>query len=83
MDSARVQEWLQQHIAQLLEVSVDQVDALSPLENFGLGSKDATGLVAELHSWLKVELPATLVYEHETIKAVADHVASLVSVQVK
>jgi acyl carrier protein len=49
------------------------------MENFGLGSKDATGLVAELDSWLHVELPITIVYEHETIKSLADHVATVVS----
>ena len=79
MESANVQQWLQQRIARLLEVSVDEIDALSPMENFGLGSKDATGLVTELHAWLNVELPVTLVYEHETIKSLADHVAGVVS----
>jgi acyl carrier protein len=74
----QVQQWLQQRIAKLLEVSVDQIDAKSPLENFGLGSKDATGMVAELDSWLDVRLPATLLYEHETIDALATHVARLV-----
>ena len=77
MDSVSVQHWLQNRIAGLLEVSVDQVDADSPIENFGLGSKDVTGIVAELDAWLKIELPITLLYEHETIKALADHVSSL------
>ena len=78
MDSMQVQQWLQQRIASLLEVSIDQIDARSPLENFGLGSKDATGMVAELDSLLDVRLPATLLYEHETIHALATHVAKVV-----
>ena len=79
MDSVSVQHWLQNRIARQLEVSIDQVDADSPIENFGLGSKDVTGIVAELDAWLNLELPITLLYEHETIKALADHVSSLAS----
>jgi polyketide synthase 13 len=78
MDSTQVQHWLQQRIASLLEVSVDEIDTRSPLENFGLGSKDATGMVAELDTLLDVRLPATLLYEHETIHALAAHIAQVV-----
>ena len=77
MDSTQVQQWLQQRIANLLEISIEEVDARSPLENFGLGSKDATGMVAELDSLLDVRLPATLLYEHETIQALANHIAQV------
>ena len=78
MDSTQVQHWLQKRIASLLEVSIEEIDARSPLENFGLGSKDATGMVAELDSMLDVRLPATLLYEHETIHALANHIAQVV-----
>jgi polyketide synthase 13 len=77
MDSTQVEQWLQQRIASLLEVSVEEIDARSPLENFGLGSKDATGMVAELDSLLDVRLPATLLYEHETIQALAHHISQV------
>jgi acyl carrier protein len=75
MEATTIQDWVRQRIATLLEVQVDEIDAETPLERFGLGSRDTTEIVSELQSWLKIELPATLVYEHENIQALASAVA--------
>jgi acyl carrier protein len=76
MNIASVQEWIMERIALMLEVDVASVDAHSPLESFGLGSRDATELVAGLQSWLKVELPPTLLYDHEDIDSLSAYVAA-------
>lgn len=75
MSATAIRDWVRQHIARLLEVPVEEIDGEAPIERFGLGSRDTAEIVVELQNWLSVQLPASLLYEHENIDSLAAAVA--------
>jgi acyl carrier protein len=81
MEASVIQAWMQQRIAELLELQTQEIDPMAPIEGFGLGSLDAAELVGELQVWLKIKLSATLMYEHENINTLAVSVAQACSKQ--
>jgi len=68
--------WLIQKIADATEVPTDRVGINTPFADFGLDSRTAVGLSAELERMLGRELSPTLIWDYPTIKEVASHLFS-------
>ncbi len=68
--------WLSSKIAVSLGVRPTDVDIRAPFAVFGIGSLQAVRLAAELEEWLGRTLSPTLVYDHPTIDALAQFLAS-------
>lgn len=73
--SAVIETWLVARLADALGVSVEEIDARAPLNDYGLGSVEALALVGDLEAWLGVALEPTLLWDHDTLAALAVHVA--------
>jgi acyl carrier protein len=69
--------WLVEYVGKLLDVDPATIDVNVPIERFGLDSAAAIELVSELGDWLKVDLEPTIVFDHRTIRSLAEHVASV------
>ena len=68
-------QFCKQVIGGALKIDVDQIDAAEPLESYGIDSI-IVGLVnQQLHRHFG-ELGATLLYEHQTVEALARHLAA-------
>tara|TARA_R110002072_G_scaffold241027_11_gene399770 strand:+ start:52683 stop:52964 length:282 start_codon:yes stop_codon:yes gene_type:complete len=74
-DSDSLRNWLVAEIAQRLEVARDQVDADAEFDELGLDSVQAVALSGALSDRLGQELPATLLYEHRSIRSLAEYLA--------
>lgn len=74
-DIAEIEAWLSTHVAVELHMDAADIDARKPLVAYGLDSLTAVGLAGELERWLDRPLPDTLLSDHETIAAVARHLA--------
>ncbi|MFH8367578.1 SDR family NAD(P)-dependent oxidoreductase [Streptomyces sp. NPDC018031] len=72
---AELEEWLTRRLAGHLGVPVGSVDTRQPLAGYGLRSVDLIGLVGDLEQRLGRAVPATAVWEHPTIEALAGHLA--------
>ncbi len=67
--------WLVAETSKLLGIPPEEIRADEPILNYLLDSRDALSLAADLESWLGVELSASIVWDHPTIAALAEHVA--------
>jgi acyl carrier protein len=73
--AASLTNWLVDEIARRLEVPRDQVDADAEFDELGLDSVQAVALSGALSDKVGSELPATLLYEHRSIRSLANYLA--------
>jgi acyl carrier protein len=67
--------WLVTEVAKLTRLPREQVRVDEPLANYLFDSRDALNLAADLETWLGIEMSASLIWDHPTIEAIAEHVA--------
>ena len=72
-DPDSLRHWLVAEIAQRLEVAHSAVDADAEFDELGLDSVQAVALSGALSERLGKEMPATLLYEHRSIRSLADY----------
>jgi acyl carrier protein len=68
--------WLVAEIAKVSNLPREQVRVDEPIASYLFDSRDALNLAADLETWLGVEMSASLLWDHPTIAAVAEHVAA-------
>jgi acyl carrier protein len=73
--SEEIQEWIVSYIADLLEVTPEEINIKIPFERYGLDSSVAVGLTGDLQEWLECELDPTLLYDYPTIEAMVKHLS--------
>ncbi len=74
-----IQAWLVSYLANLLNVTNEEVDVKIPFERYGLDSSAAVGLTGDLEDWLGHEIEPTLLYDYPTIESLAKYVSSLLN----
>ncbi|MEV0505496.1 beta-ketoacyl synthase N-terminal-like domain-containing protein, partial [Streptomyces spectabilis] len=74
--SDTVEAWLTARIAERLGLAATAVDPTKPLASLGLDSKQAVAVLAELGARTGREIPASVVFDHPTIRAIAAHLAT-------
>ena len=73
--AVEIERRLVEAIVRRLGVPSDGIDPHAPMAELGLDPFDAVALAAELQSWLGVELPATIAFDHPSIRSLATHLA--------
>jgi acyl-CoA synthetase (AMP-forming)/AMP-acid ligase II/acyl carrier protein len=73
--AAEISQWLVENIADRLEMQPEQIDADTPLTDYGLSSRDAIMLSGELEELLSMELPPELFYDYPQISQLAEKLA--------
>ncbi len=71
-----LQAWLVNQLAEQFDLDAESIDIQKPLTQYGLDSIVAFTVVGELEEYLDIELPATLLWEHETIERAAEYVVN-------
>ncbi|MFW0786237.1 polyketide synthase Pks13 [Gordonia sp. CPCC 206044] len=66
-----LRDWLRDWVSQTTGIPVDQISDDRPMEEFGLSSRDAVALVADVEDKTGVILTATAAYNHPTIAMLA------------
>jgi acyl transferase domain-containing protein/acyl-CoA synthetase (AMP-forming)/AMP-acid ligase II len=74
-----LQTWLQTRLAEVLNLTPQQLDIRRPFADYGVDSVLATQLSGELESLQGRRLPATLLYEFSTIEKLAHHLSGATS----
>ncbi|HSR70218.1 MAG TPA: acyl carrier protein [Acidobacteriota bacterium] len=72
----QVEEWIAAKLAEIMDIEPEEVERQRDLTEFGLSSIEAVMLSGDLEEWLERELPDTLVWDHPTVRAIAQFVAS-------
>jgi len=74
MTEDSIVEWLRGEIAGHLSIEVSQLDPDSDLALYSLDSSDAVETAIALGQWLKLDIDPSLMWEHQTIRAMAQAV---------
>lgn len=73
--ASRVESWMVAYLADLLDIPADEVDVTEPFDRLGLDSAAAVSFTSDLGKWIGTELDLTLMFENDTIRTAAHHVA--------
>lgn len=66
-----IQAWLVPYLAELLEITTDQVEVSIPLDQYNLSSLTVIALGDDLSDWLGCELDPDLLLNSPTIESLA------------
>ena len=69
-----LRDWLREWVATSTGISVEQISDDRPMEEFGLSSRDAVALAADIEDKTGVVLTATVAYNHPTIAMLAKRI---------
>lgn len=70
-----IQEWLTKKVASYLPHCVDQIDAVTPLAEFGFDSVYALSLCGDIIDEYHIDVDPTLAWDYPTITAIAGYIA--------
>jgi acyl carrier protein len=74
-----VRAWLIANIAAVLEIRPSELDTNRNLDEYGLDSMQSVCLSGDLESWLRIEIPATAIWDYPTIESLCDYLGGLVA----
>lgn len=67
--------WCQDYISNLLDTPVDRIGSDTEIEDFGFDSAAAVAMVLDLETKVGRELDPAILFEHRTLRALANAVA--------
>ncbi|GAC50539.1 polyketide synthase Pks13 [Gordonia aichiensis] len=71
---SELRDWLREWVATSTGISAEQISDDRPMEEFGLSSRDAVALAADIEDKTGVVLTATVAYNHPTIAMLAKRI---------
>lgn len=77
MSVTEIQNWLISYLAELMEVTRDEIDVKIPFDEYGLDSSMSVTMVADLEAWLGRTLDPTLIYDYPTLEKLARQVSQV------
>ncbi|MFD9907510.1 AMP-binding protein [Streptomyces sp. NPDC059063] len=77
MSRQAIEDWLVTETAREAGVAPERIDVAAPFTDHGLDSVQGVALAGGLGTLLGIELPETLVWDHPSIAALAEHLALL------
>lgn len=72
---ANITDWIVSYLAELLEISSDEIDVQTTFARYGLDSSAAVVLTGDLGGWLGKDIDPTVLYDYPTITDLAAHLA--------
>ena len=72
---SEIQDWLVTYLAELLEITPDEIEIDISFDCYSLDSAAAVGLSGDLEEWLGCEFEPTLLYDYPTIETLAKYLA--------
>lgn len=58
-------------VSKSLHIDAQDIDIHRPLPRYGLDYIDAVALAGDIEEWLNIELPTTLLWDYQTVSAIA------------
>ena len=74
--------WIKRWMASEFQIDPAEIEDTARFSSFGMDSVAAMLLTGALEDWIDTDLPASLVWEHRSITALATHVAGLPGVTI-
>jgi phthiocerol/phenolphthiocerol synthesis type-I polyketide synthase D len=77
MNRTEIQDWLVRRTAWKLRVAPETIDIDSPIDDFGLDSREIIALTGEIEQVLHVQVEATVLWEYPTLAELTTHLFAL------
>ena len=71
--TTKIEEWLVNYIAQVLEIEPDEIDVTVPYERYGLDSAAGVTLTGDLSEWLGCSIDPSILYDYPTIESLVEY----------
>ena len=75
MNATEIQTWLLSNLAEILNMSAEEIDVTQPLDTYGLDSTQAMVIVTKAQKMLGFELSPMLLWHYPTIEALSGRLA--------
>ncbi|WP_395105042.1 acyl carrier protein [Actinomadura sp. SCN-SB] len=75
-DAETIHAWVTRQVAHYVKVSPENIDPDESFTAYGLDSLYAVALCGDIEDHFNVSVPATLVWDHDTVTRLADAVAA-------
>lgn len=75
-----METFLKEQVGRVLRQSANRIDASKPFRSLGLDSLMGLELRNRIEAEFSVQLPATIVWNYPTVKALAPHLAALLGI---
>ena len=72
----KLRAWLVAELARMVKITEAEVDTAKPFEAYGLDSRSAVQVAGALEKVVERRLSPAILFDHETIDELADHLAS-------
>lgn len=72
----RIVAWCTQYIAKVLALDPATIGDTDDLARFGLDSSIATSMVFDMEEWLGTDIPISILFEQNSLRAIAAEVAA-------
>lgn len=69
-----ISQWLGTRLAEMVNISIEQVDTQLQFDRYGLDSLNAVTLIGELSDWLEIELDPSIIYDHPNIDELSNYI---------
>lgn len=69
-----IQKWIAEKLTERMQIPADSISLDKDFAEYGIDSLNAVGLVGEIEQWIGHELPATALWDHTSIRKLADFV---------
>jgi acyl carrier protein len=74
-----IQAWIVSYVAQLLDISPQQVNTILAFDSYGLDSSAVVSLIGDLEHWLKIDLSPAILFDYPTIELLSQHLFEQIS----
>lgn len=79
VEGSRLRGWLLGRLGLYLDRPAGDIDALVPLDEYGLDSIGALSLCCDLEEEFGLETDRTLLWDHPTVRSLLEHLESVLS----
>src|SRR5689334_6688676 len=73
--TAEIRAWIVGELAKSMNMNASSIDAYAPLQSLGIDSLAAIGMTGGLAAFLGRDVPATLMWDYDSIDAIAHALA--------
>lgn len=74
-----IQAWIASYVAQLLDISTQEVNTTLDFDSYGLDSSAVVSLIGDLEHWLNIDLSPAILFDYPTIELLSQHLFEQVS----
>lgn len=71
-----ISKWIMTKIAESSNTNLNEINAEASFADYGFDSLRAVSLTGELGEWLQMEIDPTIMWDHSTIKSLAEFLST-------